>query len=88
MKRPSQKGFTLIGVLAVASALAIVTLVGWNVYQRQQVSDTTAKIVKMVPTAPAVTSVGDLDTASQTLDQTQIDSDVDTAQLDSDLASF
>ncbi|MEK7095755.1 MAG: hypothetical protein AAB896_00470 [Patescibacteria group bacterium] len=88
MKQPSQKGFTLIGVLAIASALAIIALVGWNVYQRQQVSDTTAKIVKMVPVAPAVTSVGDLDTASQTLDQTQIDSDVDTAQLDSDLASF
>ena len=92
MKRFSQKGFALFESLVIVGVIAIVAVAGWNIYQRQQkngsISSTTEKTVKVVPGAPAIASVGDLDKASQALDQTQIDTVSDTAQLDSDLASF
>ena len=92
MRRFSQRGFALFEGLAIAGVAAIVALAGWNIYQQQQTNGSTTisseKTVKLVPEAPAVASVSDLDKASQTLDQTQIDSVSDTAQLDKDLASF
>jgi len=73
--------------------VAIVALAGWNIYQRNQEGDSKAstsvgETVKAIPVAPDITSTSDLDKAAQTLDQTQIDNNSDTAQLDEDLASF
>ncbi len=93
MRRFGQRGFALFEGLAIAGVAAIVALAGWNIYQQQQKNGSTTttssqKTVKLVPEAPAVASVSDLDKAAQALDQTQIDSVSDTAQLDKDLASF
>ena len=92
MKQFSQKGFALFETLLIVSVVAIVALAGWNIYERQQKNgfggNTIEKTVKVVPGAPAVATASDLDKATQTLDQTQIDTATDTAQLDSDLASF
>lgn len=92
MKRFSQKGFALFESLVAVGIIAIVAVAGWNIYQRQQkndsVSSTAEKTVKVVPNVPAIASASDLDKAGQTLDQTQIDTVVDTAQLDKDLAGF
>lgn len=92
MKKINQRGFALFEVVAIFGVLAIVALAGWNIYQRSQkngaVSSSSASAIKPVPLAPAVTTTSDLDKASQTLDQTSLDSNADTAQLDKDLASF
>ncbi len=93
MRRLGQRGFALFEGLAIAGVVAIVALAGWNIYQQQQTNGSTTtisseKTVKVVPKAPDVASVSDLDKASQALDQTQIDTVSDTAQLDKDLASF
>ena len=93
MRRFSQRGFALFEGLAIAGVAAIVALAGWNIYQQQQKNGSTTttsseKTVKLVPKAPDVASASDLDKAAQVLDQTQIDTATDTAQLDKDLASF
>ena len=92
MKQFSQKGFALFEALLIVSVVAIVALAGWNIYERQQKNgsggSSIEKTVKVVPGAPVVATASDLDNAAQTLDQTQIDTASDTAQLDSDLASF
>ncbi len=93
MKRLSQRGFALFELVAIVGVLAIITLAAWNIYQRSHkngaVSSSFAPpAIKVVPLAPAVTTARDLDKASQTLDQTSLDSSSDTAQLDQDLASF
>lgn len=93
MKRLSQRGFALFEMIAIVGVLAIVTLAGWNIYQRSHKngavsSSFAAPAIKVVPPAPTVTTANDLNKASQTLDQTSLDSNSDTAQLDQDLASF
>ena len=91
MKRVGQKGFALFEAAMIVGVVAIVALAGWNIYRLNQKDNSTApaaQTVKVVPLAPDITNVGDLDKAAQTLDQTQIDTVSDTAQLDKDLASF
>lgn len=92
MKKTNQRGFALFEAVAIFGVLAIVALAGWNIYQRSQkngaVSSSAASSIKSVPLAPTVTVASDLDKAAQTLDQTQLDTTSDTAQLDKDLASF
>ena len=91
MKRVGQKGFALFEAIVIVGVVAIVALAGWNIYRLNQKDSSSApasQTVKVVPLAPDITNVGDLDKATQTLDQTQIDTVSDTAQLDKDLASF
>lgn len=93
MRRFNQRGFTLFETLVIVGVIAIVAAAGWNIYQRQQKNSSastasTGETVELVPSVPSVSTVADLDKAVQTLDQTQIDTSVDTAQLDKDLASF
>lgn len=93
MKRYTQRGFAILETLLIAGVIAIVAAAGWYIYQRQQTNDSasttnTSPTIEVVPTAPAVTTAGDLDKAAQTLDQTQLDTAADTTQLDKDLVSF
>ena len=94
MKRVGQKGFALFEAIVIVGVVAIVALAGWNIYRLQQnngsvsTQRTSNASLQPIATAPAISSTKDLDIAAQTLDQTQIDSSADTAQLDKDLASF
>lgn len=93
MKRSTQRGFAILETLIIVGVIAMVAAAGWYIYQRQQKNDSastasTSETIEVVPTAPAVTTAGDLDKATQTLDQTQLDTTADTAQLDKDLVSF
>ncbi|MBI2588744.1 hypothetical protein HYW35_00835 [Candidatus Saccharibacteria bacterium] len=93
MKKTNQQGFTFFVVVILAGVLAIIVLAGWNIYQRGQKNEAVsssvgASAIKAVPLAPALSTASDLDKAAQILDQTVLDSDYDTAQLDQDLASF
>lgn len=90
MKKLNQKGFAVFELVVIVGVMVIVALAGWNIYRLQQSngSVSTTETVKAVPSAPAIISTSDLNQATTTLDQTQLDSSADTAQLDKDLASF
>ncbi len=91
MKQTNQSGFSLFELVVAVAVLSIVGLGGWNIYQRShhktgEVNAT--KVAQTLSSVPVITPPTDLDKASQSLDQTATDSSGDTAQLDSDLASF
>lgn len=96
MRKTDQRGFAFFELLVITGLLVIVALAGWNIYQRSQKNETatspssssSVSVLKDVPQAPDVAATSDLDKASQTLDQTQIDSDSDTVDLDKELSSF
>lgn len=90
MKRTNQSGFSVFELVVIVAVLSIVGLGGWNIYQRSHKSGTASisKASETPSSASAITSSADLDKDGQTLDQTPIDTASDTAQLDSDLASF
>ena len=92
MKRMKSQGFGLLGLLAIVGIIVVAALIGWYVYQHQQKSDETTALstqtTQPIPDAPAVSQTSDLEKAAQALDKTQIDSSVDTAQLDKELAAF
>lgn len=94
MRKASQKGLALFEIIII-SVVAVVALAGWNIYQRNQNNKSSSQTVsstpttlKVVPSAPEVTSASDLDKASKTLDETQVDSNSDTVDLDKELSSF
>lgn len=99
--RKLQAGFSAFELVIVIAAVGIIALIGYNVYQRQKPDTTTTSSLSStsdqpqaaainVPAAPTVKTASDLDKASATLDQINVDSDAnsDLSQLNSELAAF
>ena len=95
----SQSGFSIAEVGLVVIIIAIIGFLGYTFYSSQM--DKTASndnsqtssepaIASDVTTAPAISSVADLDLAQATLDQTDPggSNSSDTSQLDAELGNF
>lgn len=92
--RKNNAGFSaveLVIILVVVSALAFV---GYMVYSRQQADKAAdggtsqSAVANDVPAAPEIESADDLDKASATLDDINLDDNGDQSQLDSELSAF
>lgn len=92
--RRTQYGFTAFEGVIIVLVVAVLAAAGYMVYSRMnntasKTSSTSDQATSTTPTAPAVNNTSDLDTASKTLDDTNVDATVsDTAQLDSELNQF
>lgn len=90
--RTSHVGFSLIEVIVVVAIVALVAFLGYSLYTHQQAAtnDKTSSAQVAVPAAPEITSASDLDTASNTLDQIDVDgsNSTDSTRLDSELSAF
>ena len=96
MSYKSQRGFSVFELVTICGVVLALGLLGYIVYSRQNSNDNVGtenaqtQTVSDVPSAPAISSSADLDKASDTLDQIDLDSSNtnDTSQLDSQLAAF
>lgn len=95
MNRPTRsRGFTAVEGLLIALALVLVAGAGYLVLKQNR-EDTKAPSASEqaetanTPAAPYVEESGDLDAASKTLDETNIDAGTtDTTDLDAQLSGF
>lgn len=80
---------TLLGLLAI---LAVILFIGYRIYENRPVDELTSDTATDTSqtTVPEVTSAGDLDKASTTLDQIDTDStdQTDASTLDAELDKF
>ncbi len=96
-----QQGFGTIELLVIMVIVVVIAFVGYSVYNRQTKPTDTSSTVHQTDTtdsskandvaaAPSINSTSDLDKAAAALDKTDPDASnkADTAQLDSQLASF
>lgn len=96
--RTNQSGFSIVEVIVVIVALAVIGLLGYTFYNSQvgkpassdQASSSQSASANDVKTAPEITDTAGLDQAAATLDQTDPSggSNDDTSQLDAELANF
>lgn len=92
--RKNQSGFSVVELVIILLVVGALAFVGYMVYNRQQddkttVNDTSQSVATDdVPSAPEIKTTGDLDKASATLDQVDVDSNNDSSQLDSELSAF
>ena len=87
----SHRGFSVVEVVIIVVIVGVIGGAGYLVYSRQ--SDDSAKDTttseQVADDVPAIQSAEDLDTASQTIDDTNIDSvDAEADELDSSLADI
>jgi hypothetical protein len=85
-----QKGFGALGVLLVIVIVAIIGFVGYRVASVQKSVSTDSIGSGVVPTStiPTITKKADLDKATNTVNQAQLDKDLDSSKLDQDLNSL
>ena len=85
-----QSGFTIIELVLVVVALALVGFGGWKVYDTHHNAIPAQSPTASVPSAPAVSSATDLNSAQTALDQNDPSNSntTDLSQLDSQLNSF
>jgi prepilin-type N-terminal cleavage/methylation domain-containing protein len=99
--RTNQSGFSVVELAIVFVILAVLALVGYGIYSRQNSetvdsstnqtgSSKSAAKANDIPSVPAVNSTGDLDKALATIDQTDPggSNNTDASQLDSQLTNF
>lgn len=96
----SQNGFSIIEIVVVIVALALgvtIGIVGMNAYNNSIKKTPAAEVTPKatdntatdVPIAPVIDTVQSLDTATQTLDSINLDSDSgDSTKLDTQTADF
>lgn len=93
MKKPGQKGFSVVELLIIIVVVTGLAYVGYRVYDRQTAknaaSSEQSSEANDVSPAPAIRQADDLDAASKLLDQNDpAVSNQDASQLDSELSSF
>lgn len=95
--RKNQSGFSVVELVIILAIVSAIAFVGYTVYNRQQdnkavdggdSSTSQSAVANDVPSAPEVKSASDLDKASATLDNANLDDDNDSSQLDSELSAF
>ena len=96
-KNNYNKGFGLVGVLAIVVLVAVIGLVGWRFYASQtnqpessKSSTKDASTLESSQEVPPIENIGDLDNALQALDNTNVDDgkDTESTQLDSEAQAF
>jgi type II secretory pathway pseudopilin PulG len=95
MSRIRERGFTAVEALIALLVVALIVAAGWFVFNRMQDKDakttnTTSQTADSTDTStPEVNKTSDLDAASETLDNTNVDaSTADESALDSELSAF
>ena len=83
----NQQGFGVIVVILVIAVVAAIAIVGMRVMGNQLQSSVASSTQTKAAVPATITSKADLQTASQALNTTNVDS-VDLTQLDSDLNSL
>lgn len=95
--RNSQAGFHIIEVLLVVTVFGLIGYLGYTYYsQSQKANDTSGsgQVVEQSPvandvvSAPTIKSTTDLTKAEKVLDDTNLDSNSDSSQLDAQLINF
>lgn len=92
--RKKQAGFSAVELVIVLVVVGVLATVGYMVYSRQQDNKTAnsgtsqSASAEDVPSAPEIKSSSDLDKASATLDDVNLDKNKDGSQLDSELSTF
>ena len=93
MNRLRERGFTAVEVIGVLVLVGAIVAAGWFVASRMQKDDekslnTTQQSTDTTKT-PEINDTEDLDTASQSLDDTNLDtSTTDSSDLDSETSAF
>ncbi len=95
MTYKKQAGFSIIEVLVVVIMLSIGGVVGWKFYELQKnqsnlASSSQTTDSRSAETIPPINSLADLNIASKTIDEIDVDqeNDTDLSQLDADLEEF
>jgi type II secretory pathway pseudopilin PulG len=93
MNRLRERGFTVVEGLLVILLIAAVVAASWFVASRLQKEDEKSLNATQQSTdttkTPAINETEDLDTASQALDYTNLDTDAaDSRELDGELSAF
>lgn len=90
-----QNGFSLVEIVIVVIVIAVIAALGyvaWNKFanQDEQMETSTSQPATAddVPTAPQIETTDDLDEASTTLDEIDLNGSGDDAQLEREVESF
>ena len=91
--RTNQAGFSVVELVIVVGVVAVLGLVGYMVYNRtanQPASTTESTTASDVSAVPTISSVGDLDTALNVLNQNDpaTANTNDSSQLSTELSAF
>jgi predicted negative regulator of RcsB-dependent stress response len=91
-----QSGFSVVELLLIIVVIGILVFVGYFVYNKQRENKATSSSQSQdqsvteaeVKEPPQVTTAKDLDTVDKALDDTSLDEDPDSRQLDAQLSEF
>ena len=68
------KGFSIIEIIIVIAVIGVIAALGYVYVNRSaQVSNSTQEVSTAVPEAPQITSTKDLDTATSTVEEINLD---------------
>lgn len=83
----NNSGFSLIPVLLLIAIVAITGFVGWRVYDTQKTSDNSSLSTPTTSQASEqpINTKADIDKEQNTLDSSNIDSDLDTTTISQDI---
>jgi hypothetical protein len=90
--RSSQAGFSVVEIAIVAAVIVVIGALGYVFYNNYQKSQSKAESSQTADAseAPAITTANDLDTASKTIDNSDLESNSadDLSNMDKDLSAF
>lgn len=83
--RSKQNGFTPVEVVLVVVVVALLAFAGYRLWQAQQDGQPSTGTTTTEEGAPEVNSADDLDEAEEFLNESDIDSELDTSDIDETL---
>lgn len=94
--RKNQAGFSVVEVVLLLAIAGLLAYIGYRVYGQYSSTNnpntastsSESRVASDVPSAPQIKSTRDLDKASATLDQIDVNASGDNSKLDSELESF
>lgn len=88
MSQARKSGFSIIEIIVVVAVVGLLGFVGYTFYAKQSSKVAQTATTATVPAAPEINTAADLTKAEKALDSTAGANASDTAQLDTELASF